>query len=207
LGSSLFLSFGASVSTVPEELSFVVSEDLDSYTLEQLSEISGFDKRVIRSFIENGLMLGPASRGRYARYDENHLKRLKAIKYMREKQDMSFSDVRQALLTMNDEQISSVLEPRLRRFQGDRRTALLQYLDGLSTTSVSPVEKLSQALGDLVGPEKVRSQVRSESWHRISVTPDVELNIKNSGDLIQLAQWEAVAGILREILLGGSKNE
>lgn len=103
-----------------------------TYTLEELAEESGFDKRVIRSFIENGLLLGPDSRGRYARYGPGHLARLKAIRNLRERHSLSFNEVRQALMGMSDEDIRTLAEPpSTPRLRGHRRSSVIDYLDGL----------------------------------------------------------------------------
>lgn len=102
------------------------------YTLEELAEESGFDKRVIRSFIENGLLLGPDSRGRYARYGPGHLARLKAIRNLRERHSMSFNEVRQALMGMSDEDIRTLAEPAASPAgRGIRRTSVVDYLDSI----------------------------------------------------------------------------
>lgn len=74
-------------------------------TLEELAERSGVQPRVIRSYIEQDLLRGPGSKGRYARYTNYHLERLLAIRALRE-QGLSLADIRVRLLTMNDEQIA-----------------------------------------------------------------------------------------------------
>ncbi|HMO23457.1 MAG TPA: helix-turn-helix domain-containing protein, partial [Candidatus Melainabacteria bacterium] len=60
------------------------TENATSYSIEELSEMTGFDRRTIRSFIEQGLMRGPDKMGRYAQYSQDHLVRLLAIKNMKE---------------------------------------------------------------------------------------------------------------------------
>lgn len=80
----------------------------DGYSIEDLADESGFDKRVIRSFIEQGLVRGPDSKGRYARYTRAHLIRLQAIKYLRETREMSLNEIRLALLSMSEEDIRAL---------------------------------------------------------------------------------------------------
>lgn len=81
-----------------------------SFSLDELSNESGLDTRVIRSFIEQGLMRGPTSLGRYARYSRHHLERLQAIKVLKEKQGLRLSEVRQQLLLMSDAEITALAE-------------------------------------------------------------------------------------------------
>lgn len=87
-----------------------MSPDQTSFSLDELSQESGLDTRVIRSFIEHGLMRGPSSLGRYARYSRQHLQRLFAIKVMKEKQGLKLSEVRQQLLSMSEAEIAALAE-------------------------------------------------------------------------------------------------
>lgn len=236
-----------------------------TFTLEELAEESGFDKRVIRSFIENGLLLGPDSRGRYARYGPGHLTRLKAIRNLRERQSLSFNEVRQALMGMSDEDIRTLAEPPVSpRFRGNRRSSVIDYLDGVRAglsgqtrdyvactadddddqsgtlrgappreqdatlagtsrkvepehggedepppearnVSGSPVDRLLTALSSLTGSSGGKGQSRSEVLHRFSVTPDIEISIRNLSDASQIERWGRICDSLREILLGGGQ--
>ena len=66
--------------------------DRASYSLEDLSAKTGFEVRVIRSFIEQGLLRGPSSLGRYARYSDWHLVRLLAIKALKDRRGLTYSE-------------------------------------------------------------------------------------------------------------------
>lgn len=85
-------------------------QEQTSFSLDELSQESGFDTRVIRSFIEQGLMRGPTTLGRYARYSRQHLERLQAIKVLKEKQGLRVVEVRQQLLAMSDAEIAALAE-------------------------------------------------------------------------------------------------
>jgi DNA-binding transcriptional MerR regulator len=77
---------------------------MEEYTLDDLSMRTGFDRRVIRSFIEQGLLRGPQTLGRYARYSPAHLIRLLAIKALKENKGMQLTEIRQALMVMTDDE-------------------------------------------------------------------------------------------------------
>ena len=47
----------------------------DKYSLEELAKRVGIQPRTIRSYINQGLLRGPDSLGRNARYSEYHRKR------------------------------------------------------------------------------------------------------------------------------------
>ena len=77
----------------------------DEWTLDDLSEKSGLPSRIIRSYIEQGLLRGPSSKGRYARYSDYHLTRLLAIRALRD-QGLTLADIRIQLMSMSDEAVS-----------------------------------------------------------------------------------------------------
>jgi DNA-binding transcriptional MerR regulator len=82
--------------------------DSSSFTIDDLASETGFDRRVIRSFIEQGLLRGPDSMGRYARYSKTHLDRLLAIKALKNVQGMPINEVRRALLSMSQNDIQAL---------------------------------------------------------------------------------------------------
>lgn len=199
------------------------------YSIEDLERETGIDKRVIRSYIEQGLLLGPNSRGRYARYDEIHLLRLLAIKNLRENRQMSLAEVSSALTTMTDEDIQSLVEEstaqtqKAKQRQESSRTSVLDYLRSTRAASLSPeqsqaipgaqrgisspIQVLLSALNQVVNTNRNTKQTRGEHWYRFTVTSDVELSIKGLQDAGQIEQWERISDSLRAILLGGTKHE
>ncbi len=50
------------------------------YTIDQLSELSGYSRRTIRYYIQQGLLEPPAGRGRGGFYNDSHLFKLKEIR-------------------------------------------------------------------------------------------------------------------------------
>jgi len=69
------------------------------YTIEALSKLVGLQRRTIRNYITQGLLRGPDSLGRNARYTDYHLKRLKLIKQMKLVLNLSLSEIRRLLNT------------------------------------------------------------------------------------------------------------
>ena len=70
------------------------------YTIESLSKRVGLQRRTIRNYITQGLLRGPDSLGRNARYTDYHLKRLKLIKQMKLVLNLSLSEIRRLLNTV-----------------------------------------------------------------------------------------------------------
>lgn len=239
---------------------------MDEYTIEELASLTGFDRRVIRSFIEQGLMRGPDSLGRYARYTRAHLQRLLAIKELKEKRAMQLSEIRQALMVMSEDELRALAgEPVL--VQTPSSAVASSYSDGPETVSAleyirsiaykidqppspassqmlavhglpipnmikersevqevvpsqqvsqqkvpafvvsagpTPIEQLLSELEKIVDPSRTRKQAKSESWHRIAITPDIELSVRGINSSEQLTRLERIADCMREILMGGT---
>jgi DNA-binding transcriptional MerR regulator len=55
------------------------------YTIEDLCELTGYTRRTIRYYIQEGLLDPPAGRGRGGFYFDSHLKRLNEIKSLQDK--------------------------------------------------------------------------------------------------------------------------
>lgn len=211
-----------------------------SYSLDELALESGFDRRVIRSFIEQGLLRGPDSMGRYARYSQAHLERLLAIKALKNLRGLPLHEVRRQLLSMTGQDIKSlaaatgtvranvppeasaldylrmlprsaktIREDVLAESEDDEPVAQSHHHEewqSAPSVLTTPADRLVMELGKLLESRRVRRQAKAESWHRISVTPDIELSVRGVEDSEELARIERIADYLREILLGGLEN-
>jgi len=197
-----------------------------SYTLEDLSAETGFDTRVIRSFIEQGLLRGPTSLGRYARYSDRHLVRLLAIKALKENRGLKLSDTRQTLLCMSEPEIDALAET-VRRHKANPPASALDYLrslklqvfDSQPDQVVQQVDEQRHEYQRKMPPAastsdphfdssadasvSVRQMPASETWHRFQITPDVELSVRGLQTDQQMARMKNVAKRLREYLIGG----
>ena len=74
-------------------------------TLAELAAASGLEPRTIRSWVAQGLLPGPRSRGPGARYPADALERLLAIRGMRDGLGMPLATIRQELLVATPEQL------------------------------------------------------------------------------------------------------
>jgi DNA-binding transcriptional MerR regulator len=55
-----------------------------TYTIQELSELTGFSRRTIRYYIAEGLLEPPAGRGRGGFYYDSHLERLRQVRAWQE---------------------------------------------------------------------------------------------------------------------------
>ena len=76
-------------------------------TLSELSERSGVEIRTLRSWIQQGVVPGPETVGRNARYAPDALTRARAAKAMRDLYGMSLSAIRLDLLAADEAKIAA----------------------------------------------------------------------------------------------------
>ena len=74
-------------------------------TLAELAEASGLLPRTLRSWVAQGLLPGPLTRGPFARYPADTLERVLAVRAMHDLLGMPFTAIRQELLVASPEQI------------------------------------------------------------------------------------------------------
>jgi hypothetical protein len=72
-------------------------------------------------------------------------------------------------------------------------------------TKQTTVEQIVDALEQLSGKRSSPRSVRTETWQRIEITPDIELSIRGDFDEEQRAQFHRVADLLRYLLARGVK--
>ncbi len=201
--------------------------DRPSYSLEDLSAKTGFEVRVIRSFIEQGLLRGPSSLGRYARYSDWHLVRLLAIKALKERRGLKHSDIRQTLLCMSETEILALAETATKG-SGSKRSSALDYIHSLNpqTFETQKVDEVAHQADQLFQSQSLKESPQfeqsvskqeiayqserqlpaGETWHRFQITPDVELSVRGIQSEKQMARMKSIANSLREFLIGG-QNE
>jgi DNA-binding transcriptional MerR regulator len=78
------------------------------YTLEELARATGIEKRTIRSYMQQGLVRGPEAQGRKAFYTDDHLVRLKALRFLRHYENRSMDEIRGLLLAKRDEEVADL---------------------------------------------------------------------------------------------------
>jgi DNA-binding transcriptional MerR regulator len=187
-------------------------------SLAELAEASGLQPRTIRSWVAQGLLARPLSRGPNARYPADTLERLLAIRAMRERLGMPLSAVRQELLVTTAETLrahagpAAELAPEASSAPPPDPASALEYLSSLRARTGAPApvgsappapsgfEALERRLGG-ERPNPVR-KARAEEWHRLPVTPDVELTVRGPLDPAQRARVERCADLIRDVLLG-----
>ena len=116
-------------------------------TLAELAAASGLQPRTIRSWVAQGILPGPLSRGPFARYPADMLERVLAVRSMRDVLGMPLASIRQELLVAPPELIRSHAakavglapeQPEAPRPASPAPDAALSYLRGLRAQSAQP---------------------------------------------------------------------
>lgn len=166
-----------------------------TYSLMELSEATGVEARTIRNYIENGLLEGPSSMGRGARYGEEDRRRLILIRGMRDQENLTLKEIRHRLALMSARDIARAAEAPGER-KGRVRSAF-EYVNDLLSAPV-PVASAPRR-----GGPKVDTRLHVE------VTPDLEIVWKGPVSAVHTAMLERIAEQIRlELTSGkGESNE
>ncbi len=167
----------------------------DELTLEDLVNISGLPIRTVRFYIQEGLLPGPDSRGKNARYTEEHLERLEWIQRLKE-HHRPLREIRILLNNMTPREIKALLNGQekmqeyLSNFNVKGEDAIdhlpvgnsaLDYIrsvegkEGKTQEATDPTVNLNLSASASVSPSSI--DIR-ESWQRIVIGDGIELNLK-----------------------------
>jgi DNA-binding transcriptional MerR regulator len=209
--------------------------DPAAYTISELAEQSGVEPRTIRSYVEKGIIPGPDSLGRAARYPRESLDRLKVLQLLRDaNRGLTLDQLRMLLQSLGPAEVSGLADGRIRigalldTAAGSESTpsAAIDYLRSLRSHGAllnahSPpasalrrdvddrlpvLEEAARALARLAGLANASRGVRGEHWYRLPLTPDIELSVRGSFGSDQLAQFHRIGDALRLLLTKGPRT-
>jgi DNA-binding transcriptional MerR regulator len=179
----------------------------EDYTLEDLERMSGMSIRTLRFYIQEGLLPGPDTRGKFARYSKKHIDTIRFIHRLKEVH-MPLQQIRHLLDTMSSGDIERIIQSKSESnftfsspqpFSKDEnrevksvkpeRSSVLDYIRSLenlqdslkvndSNTRYMAPSAPSQAPPP---PSKVyisQPANNGETWHRIRLAEDVELQVR-----------------------------
>lgn len=120
-----------------------------NFTLQELADQTQIAPRAIRSYVAEGLISGPDSLGRNARYNRSHLDRLLLIKEFRDVQNMRLGEIRARLLSMAPEEVREVAGRAELRLKLGRDMETLTEQGGSSASGY--LARLKESLGGAWG--------------------------------------------------------
>ena len=179
----------------------------DEYTLEGLEKLSGLSIRTLRYYIQEGLLPGPDTRGKNARYSHDHLDIIRFIERFKEV-NMPLKQIRHLLETMSSEEIERIISSRLddnliflnqeiskkettpqTKREDQKRSSALEYIRNLENlqetmkvrdrnTIVYNSPALPQAPVQPKPASKFQQYKHGESWQRIQLADGLELQVR-----------------------------
>jgi DNA-binding transcriptional MerR regulator len=210
-----------------------VETESEIFTIQELSDATGVEPRTIRSYVEKGLIPGPDSLGRGAKYPRESLDRLKVLQLLRDaNRGLTLDQIRLLLKRLGPSELRGLADGRLRiaalldaaqaTSEGQGPSTAVDYLRSLrtevparlSTTShhhtawqdsLPVLEEAARALARLSGLTSASRGVRGEPWYRLPLTPDIELSVRGNFASEELAQLHRIGDALRLLLTKGPR--
>lgn len=148
-------------------------------SLHQLASAAGVTPRTVRYYISEGLMPSP-ERGPGARYDPEHLARLRLIRQL-QRNHLPLAEIRSRLTQLTDVEVRELLagatEPSVRESALDYVRSALHEPAAFAARSPAPSAPVAQRFA--AEPALTGSTEPDRShWERVSLSPDVELHIR-----------------------------
>lgn len=149
----------------------------EQWDLNELADAAGVTARTVRYYVQQGLLPSPATRGPGARYERDHLDRLRLIKRL-QRQHYPLAEIRRRLEALDDDGVRRTLQETPEPTHGsalDYARDILASGSHRAPASAAPMFALREA----PPPEAPRMKTASRAtWERVSLSPDVELHVR-----------------------------
>ncbi len=178
----------------------------DNLTLEDLGTMSGLTLRTLRYYIQEGILQGPDTHGKFSRYSQQHLDRLELIQRLKNLR-LPLQEIRHLLDNMTPEELSQVRQyqdvlkytlenPIIDHSAPESRkegASALEYIQNLergreSVRSISKPMPAPRPLPQAPSPalfqdtDTLKNQTTpgtQETWSRTILHEGIELNIRH----------------------------
>lgn len=145
-----------------------------TYDLRDLCEAAGVTPRTVHYYIQQGLLPSAGERGPGARYGEEHLMRLLAIRRL-QRAHLPLAEIRRQLEHASESELRAIAQT------AEPPGSALEFIrDTLATSSDSPGTLSAwqrRSAHDAETP-KLRTGPERSQWERLSLHPDVELHVR-----------------------------
>jgi Ca-activated chloride channel family protein len=153
------------------------------FSLEELAHLGGCSPRLVRRYIEQGLLPPAQVRGRGAYYAAVHLDRLRAVEVLKSRDRLRMVVIRQVLDNLSRDEIQQVAAG-----------AALE-LDDLPHVKSPPVNAAMVDSAVRLQPQ----DVAVELWATVRITADIELRARGQNRKA-LGRLQAIAEQLRQVI-------
>lgn len=136
----------------------------DALTLDELADAADVSPRLVRYYLERGLLPSPKFKSRATRYGPAYLPRLRAIRRLRE-EGLGVEEIQKRLRKASAEEIEALGAPPSVEPEAPEEEA------------ASKEKKLPEGFA---GP--YRKELASERWEHVALCPGVVLMVKGEAD-------------------------
>ena len=158
------------------------------FSLNELASRCGYSPRLVRRYIEQGLVPPAQTRGRGAYYTAVHLNRLRAVGILKTREQLRISEIRRVLDNLSGDEI--------RQVAAGASLSLGTLLDGtVGSVDVPSVDLTHQQQS----PERSIAAADIEMWATVRITADIELRARGLNGKA-LDRLQAIAGQLRQVI-------
>ena len=159
-----------------------------TFSLNELASRCGYSPRLVRRYIEQGLLPPAQIRGRGAYYTAVHMDRLRAVGILKTRDQLRISEIRRVLDNLSGDEI--------RQVAAGASLSLGSLLhDTVNSVHVPPVDLNHQQQS----PERAIAAADIEMWATVRITADIELRARGLNGKA-LDRLQAIAGQLRQVI-------
>ena len=167
--------------------------DAPSYSLDELTSLTGVTVRTVRYYIAEGLLPPPVTVGRNASYTREHLDRLRLITRLKEGY-LPLKEIRRQIQAMTPEEIAGAVGN-----EGSDQSSASRYI-ARAMQEGAPQSSQMQA------PPRAREiasrtpGAEEQAWRRMRISDEAELLITAAAHRRRSGQLEAAIDWIRRIL-------
>ena len=159
-----------------------------TFSLNELANRCGYSPRLVRRYIEQGLLPPAQIRGRGAYYTAVHMDRLRAVDVLKTRDQLRISEIRRVLDNLSGDEIRQVAA-------GASLSLATLLQDTVNSVDVPPVDLARQQ--EL--PERSLAAADIEMWATVRITADLELRARDLNGKA-LGRLQVIAGQLRQVI-------
>jgi len=176
-----------------------------SYTIGDLADLTDVTPRTIRYYVAQGLLASPSGAGPGARYDEDHLRRLRLIRRL-QAEHLPLAEIRKRIESMTADEVEAAISRDVEAARGSALDYLDSVLGGHAAREVPMLFAIAArpaapTLGRVALPPASPPPISERSqWDRIQLDPDIELHVRRPLSRIQHKRVERLVELARQIL-------
>lgn len=168
------------------------------YTIQELSELTGFSRRTIRYYIQEGLLKPPAGRGRGGYYYDSHLNALSKIRQL-QNQGLKLATISSILKEAVTETLEKVIVPsRDMAWDGD------DVDETMFAEESEDVRFKQQSLPVAARPPQPPSR---QVWIRYPIADGAALHVRRDIDINQRKKIDQLIRLADAILNTSAKGD